>query len=62
MNGFCFSETRSGVNRIGDLRFVDGKLDTNFKYQQITQMRNILSEILMVREALLPYQETLRSL
>ena len=53
---------RSGVNRIGDLRFVDGKLDTNFMYQKITQRRNILSEILMVREALLPYQETLRSL
>ena len=31
-------------------------------YQKITQRRNILSEILMVREALLPYQETLRSL
>ena len=53
---------RSGVNRIGDLRFLDGKLDTNFMYQKIKQRRNILSEILIVREALLPYQETLRSL
>ena len=53
---------RSGVNRIGDLRFVDGKLDTNFMFQIIRQRRNILSEILIVREALLPYQESLRSL
>ena len=53
---------RSGVNRIGDLRFLDGKLDIDFMYQKIRQRRNILSEILIVREALLPYQETLRSL
>ena len=53
---------RSGVNRIGNLRFVDGKVDTNFMYQKIRQRRNILSEILIVREALLPYQGTLRSL
>ena len=53
---------RSGVNRTGDLRFVDGKLDTNFMFQKIRQRTNILSEILIVREALLPYQETLRSL
>ena len=52
---------RSGVNRIGDLRFLNGKLGTNFMYQKIRQRRNILSEILIVREALLPYQETLRS-
>ena len=43
---------RSGVNRIGDLRFLDGKLDTNFMYQKIRQRRNIISEILIVRETL----------
>ena len=31
-------------------------------YQKIRQRRNILSEILIVREAQLPYQETLRFL
>ena len=31
-------------------------------FQKIRQRRNILSEILIVREALLPYQETLRSI
>ena len=53
---------RSGVYRIGDLRFVDGKLDTNFIFQKIRLSRNIRSEILIVREALFPFRETLRSL
>ena len=32
--------------------FIDGELDTNFMHQNIRQRRNILSEMLIVREAL----------
>ena len=38
----------SGVNRIGDHSFVNGKLDTHFMFQKIRQRGNILSEILIV--------------
>ena len=53
---------RSGVNKIRDLCFIDGKLDTNVMYQKIRPKTNIASEIMLCRQALLPYQETLRSL
>ena len=53
---------RSGVNKIRDLCFIDGKLDTNVMYQKIRPKMNIVSELMLCRQALLPYQETLRSL
>ena len=53
---------RSGVNRIGDLKFIDGKLDTHYMYRKIRLKTNILSEMLICREALLPYQENLRAI
>ena len=53
---------RSGVNKIGDLRFVDGKLDIHYMYRKITSHINIYSEVLTCREALLPYQESLRNM
>ena len=53
---------RSGVNKIGDLRFVDGKLDIHYMDRKITSHFNIYSEVLMCREALLPYQESLRNM
>ena len=42
---------RSGVNKVSDLHFVDGKYDV------IIFKNNILSELLTMRQALLPYQE-----
>ena len=53
---------RSGVNKIGDLKFVDGKLDTDFIFQKIRLQTNILTEILFCRDALLPYQNELRAM
>ena len=32
---------RSGVNKIGDLRFVDGKLDIHYMYRKITSHINM---------------------
>ena len=51
---------RSGVNKLRDLCFVDGKLDMDSMYDIIVHKGNIYTEILTVREALLPYQEYLR--
>ena len=48
---------RSGVNKVSDLYFVDGKLDMVHMYDIIISKINILSELLTMREALLPYQE-----
>ena len=53
---------RSGVNKIGDLRLVDGKLDIHYMYRKIASHINRYSEVLMCREALLPYQESLRNM
>ena len=51
---------RSGINKIGDLKFVDGKLDTDFIFRKIRLQTNILTEILLCRDALLPYQDELK--
>ena len=48
---------RSGVNKVSDLHFVDGKLDMNRMYDVIIFKHNILSGLLTMRQALLPYQE-----
>ena len=53
---------RSGVNKISDLHFVDGKLDLMRMYDIIVFKSNILTELLTMREALLPYQEYLRNI
>ena len=46
---------RSGVNKVSDLHFVDGKLDMKRMYDVIIFKNNILSELLTMRQALLPY-------
>ena len=51
---------RSGVNKVRDLSFVDGKLNMDRMYDIIEHKGNIYTEILTVREALLPYQEYLK--
>ena len=48
---------RSGVNKVSDVYFVDGKLDMLHMYDIIISKNNILSELLTMRQALLPYQE-----
>ena len=53
---------RSGVNKIGDLKFLDGKLDTDFIFRKIRLQTNILTEIFLCRDALLPYQDELKSM
>ena len=53
---------RSGVNKIGDLKFVDGKLDTDFIFRKIRLQTNILTEIFLCRDALLPYQDELKTM
>ena len=39
---------RSGVNRITDLEFTDGKLDENDIYQKVGLSGNILREVLLL--------------
>ena len=41
---------------------MDGKLDIHYMYRKIRSHINIYSEVLMCREALLPYQESLRNM
>ncbi len=53
---------RSGVNKVRDLSFIDGKLDETFVYQNVQNKSNILAEILLVKQALLPYRELLQSI
>ena len=53
---------RSGVNKISDLKFVDGKLE-KYIYQKIGFSGNILIEAFLVKKnALLPYQNELRNI
>ena len=40
---------RSGVNKVRDLCFVDGKFDMDRMYDKMVQKGNIYSEILTVR-------------
>ena len=56
---FLRNWVRSGVNKVSDLQFIDGELDMNFMYDRIMYRSNIILEILIVREALLPYKEYL---
>ena len=58
---FLRNWVRSGVNKVSDLQFIDGELDMNFMYDRIMYRSNILMEILIVREALLPYKEYFRN-
>ena len=53
---------RSGVNRVGDLKFVDGKLNIDYIFQKIRLQANILTESLLCGEALLPYQNELKAM
>ena len=43
---------QSGVNKVSDLHFVDGKLNMKRMYDVIIFKHNILSELLTMRQAL----------
>ena len=51
---------RSGVRKVGDLTFTNGVLDERSVYHRIICKRNIHCEIMLVRKALSPYQQSLR--
>ena len=51
---------RSGVRKVGDLIFTNGVLDERSMYQRIMCKRNIHCEIMLVKKALSPYQQSLR--
>ena len=50
---------RSGVNKVSDLQFIDGKLNVNYAYQRVRYKSNIIAEIRQIQEALLPYRDQL---
>ena len=50
---------RSGIRKVGDLIFTDGILDENCIYQRLIGKQNVYSEIMLVMEALRPYQQNL---
>ena len=50
---------RSGIRKVWDLIFTDGILDENCIYQRLIGKQNVYSEIMIVMEALRPYQQNL---
>ena len=48
---------RRGIRKVGDLVFSNGILDERFIYQKLTVRQNIYCDILLVKNALLPYQQ-----
>ena len=53
---------RSGVRKVSDLNFIDGKLDEQFVYNIITDKTNIYVEIAIVKNSLLKYRNALRNM
>ena len=53
---------RSGVNKIGDLGFIDGVLDEKFIFNKIKIKTNIYAEISIVKKALRPYKAYLNNM
>ena len=51
---------RSGIRNVGDIMFVNGIPDADYIYQKLACKENMYSEILMVMEALRPYQQVLK--
>ena len=53
---------RSGVNKVGDLSFIDGELDVEHTYGLINEKQNIHAEILQVKKALREFRRVLREI
>ena len=51
---------RSGIRNVGDIMFVNGIPDAHYIYQKLVCKENMYSEILMIMEALRPYQQVLK--
>ena len=51
---------RSGIRNVGDIMFVNGIPDADYIYQKLVCKENMYSEIMMVMEALRPYQQVLK--
>lgn len=52
---------RSGVRIVNDLCFADGLLDIQRTYDKIIYKQNVYCELLMVRQALSPFQDAIRN-
>ncbi len=50
---------RSGVNKVGDLKYVNGMLDEVYVYRTIRKQTNIHTEIALMKKALEPYRHLL---
>ena len=50
---------RSSIRKVRDLVFIDGTLDENDIHQKLISKQNMYSEIMIVKEALRPYQQHL---
>lgn len=51
---------RSGIVHVSDLRFINGRLDENYVYERIQDKRNIYTEIVIVKSALIPHRHLLQ--
>ncbi len=49
----------AGVLYIGNLKFIEGRLDEYYVYDMVENKSNILVEIMMLKEALKPYRQML---
>ena len=50
---------RGGIRKVGDLKFKRGILDETFIFQKITCKMNLYTEIMLVKNALIPYQQSI---
>ena len=52
---------RSGVNKLGDLCFVNGLLDETYIHQKINNKQTVYVEIILMKQALRPFKEVLKN-
>ena len=52
---------RSGVNKLEDLRFINGVLDETHIHQKINNKQNIYVEIILLKQALRPFEKVLKN-
>ena len=50
---------RGGIRKVGDLKFKHGILDETFIFQKITCKTNLYTEIMLVKNALRPYTQSI---
>ena len=52
---------RSGVNKVRDLKFVNGVLDEEYIFRKIADKSNIYCELALVKKALYPFKTALQT-